>query len=35
VPGMVVEVEPGVVRVSAPPTPAWVPPRVPERVAVD
>src|SRR5689334_18588382 len=35
VPGMVVEVEPGVVRVTAPPMPAWVPPRVPERVAVD
>jgi len=35
VPGMVVDVAPGEVRVEAPAVPAWVPPSVPERVAVD
>jgi len=35
VPGMVLEVEPGAVRVDAPAMPAWVPPSTPERIAVD
>ena len=35
VPGMVVNVDPGAVRVEAPSTPAWVPPTVPARIAVD
>jgi ribonuclease BN (tRNA processing enzyme) len=35
VPGMVVDVERGAVRIDAPPLPAWVQPSVPERVAVN